>query len=389
MNTAFSNPIKSSDHRLRTFVISLGVAFALVAPTFLTTFASAAQFTQRSIQLSSSAKSATNVSYNVTFTAPTAAGAFVIDFCSNSPFIPSTCNAPTGMDASAAAGNGGFTDVTASTTKVIVAGTINAGDTVNVTLSGITNPSVAGPIYARIVSYDTKQHAINDYTSTDLKGTGSASDVKDQGAVAISITDSIGVSAAVLETMSFCVAGAAIGTNCNIPANSPPTIKLGQAVGSVVALDPTVVSTGNIYTQISTNAANGAIVSLKSSAASCGGLLRAGAGSACDISPAQNTDIAAGQARFGVKTNAATNGTGGSGTYEPKSGSYYNNSTYAMRYVNNTDGVTSPYGDQFLDTGGAPANNMNMMLTFAASAANNTPAGNYSADISLIATGTF
>lgn len=57
--------------------------------------------------------------------------------------------------------------------------------------------------------------------------------------------------------------------------------------------------------------------------------------------------------------------------------------------ANPASGVTSTYGDQFLTTSGAPALNKNMTLTFGASAANNTPAGSYSADLSLIATGKF
>lgn len=60
-----------------------------------------------------------------------------------------------------------------------------------------------------------------------------------------------------------------------------------------------------------------------------------------------------------------------------------------MRYVDANDGVTSPFGDRFLETAEAPANNKNMALTFGVAASNNTPAGNYSADLSLIAVGTF
>jgi hypothetical protein len=61
-----------------------------------------------------------------------------------------------------------------------------------------------------------------------------------------------------------------------------------------------------------------------------------------------------------------------------------------MGYVSgDATGVTSTYGDPILDTAGAPVNNMGMPLTFGASAANDTAAGLYSADLSLIATGKF
>jgi hypothetical protein len=60
-----------------------------------------------------------------------------------------------------------------------------------------------------------------------------------------------------------------------------------------------------------------------------------------------------------------------------------------MRYVDATDGVTSPFGDRFLETAGGPANNKNMMLTFGVGTSNSTPAGTYSANLNLIAVGTF
>lgn len=398
MRKTFQKLMIIQDSRVRSFTVALGVAFAFVSPTFISSFASAAEVTQRSIQLSSSSADAAGVTYTVAFTAATAAGAFVIDFCSNSPFIPSTCTAPTGFSGtSAASASSGFTDVTGSASKVVVAGTIAANDNVSVAISGIHNPTASGAFYARIVTYDTKQHALDNYDATDL-GNATTKGWKDTGAAAISISDTIGVSAAVLETMTFCVAGPGTGgspeiaPNCNVAGNSnpKPTIQLGEAVGSIKALSPSAVSTGDVYTQISTNAASGAIVNMKSSATGCGGLKRAGAPTACDILPALNTDITLGQAKFGVKAVAATNGTGAAGSFAPVSGGYYNDTTFALRYVaGDATGITSPYGDPFLDTAGAPANNKNMRLTFGASVGNSTPAGNYSADVSLIATGKF
>jgi len=199
----------------------------------------------------------------------------------------------------------------------------------------------------------------------------------------------------VLETLTFCVAGAEIEADCtNITVD--PVLELGETVGDTVALSPGVVSEGSIYTQISTNAAGGVVVRLKSNATDCGGLLRAGAvAGTCDISPALNTDItpANDEAKFGVKTATATATTGvtnASGTLAPASGSFYNNTTYALNYINgDATGITSTFGDPFLDTNDEPANNQNMQLTFGATVNNNTPAGIYSADLSLIAVGKF
>ncbi len=372
---------KMFDSRVRSACAAVLLMLVAVMPALV----SAAQVTERSIALSSSSAGATGVTYQVNFTAVGGAGAFVVDFCSNSPVIGQSCTAPTGFTAAAAASTtSGFTDVTGGTNKVVVAGTINAEDEVSVALTGITNPAAAGPLYARVVTYDTDAHA-DAYTSTNL-GTGNI----DDGGVAISITPTIAVSAAVLETMTFCIAKNTIDENCDLTGNEAPTLRLGETVGDDVVLT-TNVSTGQIHTQISTNAATGAIVSLKSNATNCGGLLRAGAPTACDILPALATDIANGEAKFGVKTATATDtGTGATGAFQPYSGSGYNASTFALNFVDgNATGITSTYGDPFLDTNNAPVNNKNMALTFGAAVSNNTPAGLYSADLSLIATGKF
>ncbi len=370
-------------HRVGRIIAAAVLLFAAAVPTMV----SAAQLTTRSIALSSSSVSATGVTYNVNFTAATAAGAVVVQFCSNSPLLADACTAPTGFtSASATTPTAGYTMGTKTVNQVILTGTIAAG-TVNFAIANITNPSSAGTLYARIATY-------TDATAAAAYPTLTAA--KDQGAVAMSITPTVSVSGAVLESMTFCVSGTDTSASANCASTTAPVLKLGQTVGSTIALQPGITSTGNIYTQISTNAAGGAVVSLKSDALNCGGLIRSGAPTACDILPAQNTGITAGAAAFGVKTATATSTTGvtdASGTYRPYdsgSGAYYSNSAFAMKYVaGNATGVTSVYGDPFLDTNGAQVNNKNMALTFGAQINNSTPAGLYSANLSLIATGTF
>lgn len=369
----------------------VAAVFAVLLSTVLPSLAFAAQITERSIQLSNSSVSATNVTYKINFKAAAAAataGAFVVDFCSNSPVIGQTCSAPGGFSAAgAASATVGFTDVEKTATKLVITGTIEAEDEVSVDVTGIVNPSAAAPLYARIVTFDTDAHA-DAYTST-VPGAGKI----DEGGVAMSITPTVGVSGAVLESLTFCVAKNAISLNCNLAGNEAPTLKLGETVGDSVALIPTALSTGTLNTQISTNALSGAVVRLKSSATGCGGLLRAGAPSACDIAPALTGDIAIGEPKFGVKTATATDTIGyddAIGAFQPVTGSGYNNSTYALNYIGtNATGVTSTFGDPFLDTDNAPANNKNMQLTFGASVSNSTPAGMYSTDLSLIASGKF
>ncbi|MDB5179757.1 MAG: hypothetical protein JWN12_389 [Candidatus Saccharibacteria bacterium] len=361
------------------FIAAVVLSVAVIVPGLV----SAAQVTQRSIGLSSSSAGASNVTYQVKFTVPGSSvggGAFGIIFCSNSPDTATACTAPTGfVTTGAASTTSGFTTVTTPTANsVVVAGTIAASANISVDINGITNPTAAGPVYARIATYVDASAA-----TADTAGTAGV----DNGGVAISITPTIGVSGAVLESMTFCVANVTITANCGDAASHLPVLTLGETVGSTKALTTTAVSTGVLYTQISTNAATGAVVYLKS-ATDCGGLKRVGA-AACDIAPALTAGITAGDALFGVKTGTAS-GTGSNpnGTIRP-AGSY-NGSTYTFNYLaNNTTGVTSPIGDAFLDTNSLPANNQNMDLTFGASVSNSTPAGNYSTSLSMIATGKF
>jgi len=366
--------------QLGLFAVVGALLLALILPSIV----SAAQLTERSVALSSASKSATGVSYDIKFKSVGAAGAVLIDFCSNTPLIGEPCTAPAGFTA-VGADNAGTIDATAS--RVIVTQSVTANTATTVSLTGITNPSTVGPLYARIITYtnETTAALYNPEQTIDQ-------DVNrvDEGGAAISITNTIGVSGAVLESMSFCVSGGAIADNCT-GSITAPTLKLGQQVGDAFALVPGVVSEGSIYTQISTNAATGAVVSLKSNTTNCGGLVRAGATN-CDIAPSLNGNIETNSAtaKFGVKTNAATDGTGASGTFQPANLSIYTPTEFRLNYVaGNGTGVTSPFGDPFLDTANLPVNNKNMQLTFGATVTNQTPAGLYSADLSLIATGKF
>lgn len=379
----------------------LVMAFAMVASLAVPlTTAFAATATNRSVTLSSSSVSAGNVQYNVKFkTGSVAAGAMVIYFCNNTPLKGLDCDQPADFSAENATAALPFTKVASTANRIELSGEFGANTEVSVALGGITNPSVPStdtPLYARIVTYATAGDA------TGTTATALGSNQVDDGSMTIAITPTIGVSGTVLETLTFCVSG---GTTAD-PAVSPiedgctgsltaPTLVLGKKVGDVTSLQAGVRSEGKIYTQISTNAASGAVVRLKSSATNCGGLLRAGAPSACDIAPAQNTGIDPEEnvAKFGVQTSTATDGTGANGDYRPyddgENGPYYSNEAYALRYVDANEGVTSAFGDPFLDTNNAPANNKNMALTFGVTVANNTPAGTYSADLSLIAVGKF
>lgn len=374
------NLLTSFKQRVPYIVTSVAVLVALVAPGFISTYASAAQVTERSIALSSSSADADDVTYTVAFTAVQSAGAFNVEFCNNSPDPSEGCTPATGFSAAGAASTStGVTGVAINGTKVTVTDSLTASQLVSVDLTGIHNPSVTTPFYARITTY------------VDAAAALAGTPIRDQGGLAIAITNTIGVSGAVQESLTFCVAGAVIAKDCDHASDTPPILKLGETVGAVQALVPGAVSTGTLYTQISTNAVTGAVVNLKSGN-DCGGLKRADV-STCDIAPVgllDPTGIAAGQARFGVKTGTVSSAVGAdaNGTIRPVG--TYSPTVFALNYVNTkASGVTSPIGDPFLDTNNAPVNNKNMDITFGASVTNSTPAGNYSTSLTMIATGKF
>lgn len=369
------------------------VSFLVIALVIgvLPSVASAASLTDRSAEITSASASATGVQYTIGFTTSATAGAVTLEFCGDSPIIGDACAAPAGFSVASAGTTGSGNTVHALTTPEnngitwIGASSLTAGAN-SIVLTNVTNPSASGVMYIRIVTYDTATNA------EGYKSTAIGANAIDSGAAAVSINDTVGVSADVLETLNFCVSGNTIAKDC-VTDGSSTALNLGETNSGVTALSQSAVSTGNIYVQLSTNALSGAVVRLKSSAVGCGGLVRSGDPAACDIAPALATGITAGQAKFGVETTTAVASalaTDATGVLQPAGGSAYSNSAYSLNYVSgDATGVTSTYGDPFLDTNSHPVNNMNMHLIFGASISNVTPAGHYSVDISLVATGKY
>lgn len=373
------NSFRTFNRRAGSIFAAAAIVFASVLPNI----AAAAVVTERSVELSSSVKAATNVRYKVNFTAATAnTGAFVLEFC-DAPTINTTCTVPAGFSTSGAASSGGNTATAINSNKAIkveLGSVAGAGGTVTVDVTGITNPTDAGPFYGRIVTYTDDTALTANYVDADTLGT-----YKDDGSVAISITDGFGVSGAVLESLVFCAARATdtIGTGCTGTLNTP-----NVSLGTNGVLD-TALSEGTVKTQISTNAAGGAVVSLKSNATQCGGLVRAGVSNTvgCGITPVVTAPaaIGTGAAKFGLRLVGTGAATGAVSAVAP-----YEGTNFFMNYVSGDgSGVTGPYGDPIYNTGSAPVNDGTANLTFGANISNVTPAGNYSAAFSLIATGKF
>lgn len=374
------------------------LAVGAVLPTVvLSSQAYAAQLTSRSITMSSSAASATNVSYQIKFTpSNTAIQGIVVDFCSNSPVIGASCTAPTGMTigASPTATISSTTNITNAnwteaaqdagppyTTleyKGTAAQTPSGSEVVTIDLTGVTNPSTVGTFYARILTYSTAG-AVDSYVDA-TPGTH-----VDEGGVAISTANQVSVSGTVQETLTFCVSGKVSNlapTSCS--STSVPALTLGH--GTPQSLDASAIDTADAYSFVSTNAGSGIAIRMKNSN-SCGGLSKDG-GTTCQIAAANAgaatpETLTSGEAKFGMRA-AVSGGTGTLTVQAP----YSSGTDYGMDTQSANSSVTGTYGS-LVASSTEVLDNVGTTYTFAAGAANSTPAGLYTATMSLIATGTY
>ena len=360
--------VRNSAPRAGRIFAALGVLTASVLTAVVPAIVSADTITTRSVALSSSTKSNPNTSYNVTFTTVGAStGVVEIDFC-DTAVIGGACTPPN-INTSGVAVTGGHTVTSKNSdkgVKVVLAAPASAGS-VNFTLSGITNPTTAQTMYARIVTYVDDTAYTANYVDQDTIGTH-----LDDGSVALTITDGFSVNGSVLESLTFCASGAVfatnpIGTGCTTNVTAP---NLTLGAGGVLT---TALSEGTIQTQVSTNAVGGVAVNLKSSTTG-GGLARAGA-ALSDITPMTTAGaINTGDAKFGLKLVDVT---GVAATAPYNTSNYYLGSAATGTYGEKVYGSTGPISDGVAN------------LTFGANISNLTPAGTYSAALSLIATGTF
>lgn len=398
------------DTRAGYILASLGMLFGVLAPAAIPVLATAGTVNSRSITLSSSAPSATGVNYELKGNVQTAistGGGIVVQFCDNAsgPLVGMACTMPAGMSLGSATldntsstpsdGTAAFTSNASERYIKWTAGTtsVAADGSIDLVFKSITNPSTAGTFYARITTY-TDATNLSTFTNATTVGT-----TADQGGFALSLNNTFDVTAYVQEALTFCIANVAPDKGCGgLSGSTDPGMTLGDVVGTQKVLG-TTTSTGTDYAQLSTNASGGAVVNLHTSAP-CGGLLRVGTTNSCDIGPQTITPLSTtntvtdGSGKFGLTVGAAAAATGGTGTTFgtlAASGSY--DPTYYFIDYNSSDptnvGVTGTYGSALFNSAAGPVANMNIPITFAASAAANTPAGIYRTTMNLIATGTF
>lgn len=386
---------KFFDRRVGSLFAAGAMLLGIVAPTVVPAFASAGTLTTRSIEATSSVAGATGVEYTVKFTPTATFKSIVIDWCAESPITgDSTCTTPTGFSSAAITAAfvtnslGTVDDSASSAGQTVIKGTADGtASAVEMTLAGITNPTDVGSYYARIYTYNVADPLASTYwQAVDDLGT-----TRDTGSIALSTTNAIGVSAAVRETLTFCVANdsVAITAGCANASSNLPNLTLGE--GTPKALVTGTVSTAGIYSQLSTNAASGAIVKMTNSTG-CGGLKRVGeSGNVCAIQPqgalaAMTTNQTDG--KFGVRVGTPAGVAGNNFGTVTGDAAYADATNYAMDNTTSGNNVSSPYGDAVFSSTG-PVSNINVPMTFAAVAGQTTPAGLYKANINLIATGTY
>lgn len=398
-------------------LIYLAVALAVIATAMLPVLSRRAfaygQMEPREVKMSSAVPAATGVSYAITFTPVTTSQELIIDFCSDTPII-GTVASPSPCSFSAASVpdvSPGGTDATCSSGTVTILGTgtpkhtieitgltMTGGSPFTITCSGIKNPtnSTVGSnmtFYARILTYGTGN--ASEYTAANVSGGNTAigADVVDAGGAALSTTITINLTAKVQEQLTFCTSGADLSaTDCT--GATAPNLTLGHNNGSgTLILDSSQVDTTPAFTQLSSNATTGVIVRMKDvSSTTCGGLSDTG-GSTCNI-PAEGatpTALTPNTAAFGMCVAPATGNTVAETAYTDSTGGCATSaatSKVGLDQSTANNNVLSTYGSSIFHTTGA-IHKENDRLTFAATAADTTPAGIYTVSESLIATGTF
>lgn len=381
------------DRRIGFMTGSLVIMLGTIVPAVVPAFASAASLDSRSIAMSTSLPDATGVKYHLQATIHTpipTTGGVIIQFCSDSPLIGLACTAPDGLDVSGATADSGTVNSTLTTSSVIEwqpASTVTG--TLNVEFSGITNPSSptsAGgndTFYARVTTYTG---ASVDWTNATTVGSDT-----DSGGIAMSVANNLNVKAYVQEALTFCVSHTA-PTDAKCTGADDPSMTLGEQTGSVKVLG-TTTSTGDDYAQVDTNAAHGAVVNLKTDTAGCGGLVRANdTPGNCDIKPqtsAASTLDNSSFGHFGLKEGpAAAVASANIGEVPAVSGTYSSTNWFLDYVAGDASGITSTYGSPLFSVAG-PTGGYNMPFTLGAIAAATTPAGIYSANLTMVATGTF
>jgi len=386
-------------------LVALGVLVPAAVPLVA---AVGGQVQTRSIEMSDSTQSKTGVTYHVTFTTSTAnADSLVIDFCNDGSIIGSTCTPPVGFDAltvgpvGVANGTGVIANWTLTTTGTTPSPLANrvllkdpSGTTANklaattaysFDITGVRNSSALGTFWARIYTYNDDSFGS---TTTIYSNATTLGDYQDYGGFALSTVGLINITATVMETLTFCINKTTITAAC-ANASAPASLTLGSGTPKVLSITTGTGSEDTAFFQVSTNALTGAVIKMKTQN-TCSGLSRDG-GATCPIGAVGATAdpiTTANTAAFGVNVAADSALPSTIGTLLPQA-PYSTASYYGMDDSTVGNQVQVGGGTKLATTSGGASADLGGVLTFTAEAAATTPAGVYSVNESLIATGTF
>ncbi len=380
----------------RSFGVIFLVAFiATIVGGVLPGTVSAGQVTSRSIAMSSSAPSASSVTYTVTFTPATSITHpdVILDFCSNDPLIGDSCTATAGTDvpnfSSAAASGWTVTTIGSNRGIKLTTSTVNftAATPTTITVTGVTNPSATNYFYGRILTYLTGGAGANTSVSP---GT-----YQDYGGVALTTTSNISITSKVFETLSYCVFQSSCGT--------PPALTLGDATTGALSVTSAYVNSNAQYT-IATNAGSGAAVVMRGTT-----LCRSGTPSNCNTGSASQYTItgiggtsatsSVGSEQFGfcVNTTGATGGLAAQAPYNDTinncnsgltTGTYSGTSKFGFNDTTSTGGTNNATGSSVMTSTGA-ISSYTGTFSFLGNIAATTEAGIYTTSLNTVATGTF
>jgi hypothetical protein len=341
---------------VRAAVLALAIA---VLPTLGATQASAAQITDRTVTIGSSAAS-TVTTYTFDFTVPSAT------VLQSASFVPCTtasgaCTTPSGFTGASStvaqptnlgdASGWATTDSTATELRLSKSGNSAAPTGAQtVVFSTVTNPSTTNStFFVRMTTF------------SNANWTGAV----DAGTVAASTSTQVVVSLAVDETLTFCTGTSITGTNCGTVAGSTVNLGLGST---------TATSTGTSVMAASTNGSSGYTVTVS------GDTLRSGATNTI-TALAAGTASSTGASQFGINLVANT---------APSVGSAVTGSGTAAASPNYGGTNTFRYGTGEPIATVAGATNANAFtVSYIANISGLTPAGNYQTTLTYVATANF
>lgn len=356
MSKNYIGGYKMITYRLSGFIAGLA-ALVFVTVLVVSVPVSAAQLTDRSLTLSTSAAGDT-ASHTFDFTVPTTGnvGSIEFEYCTTAS---GACTTPTDLDTTAAtltaqSGAASFTIENAANGVPYItrsAASVTGGTTVSYTLGTIDNPSTTNAtFYVRISTF----------ASTDTSGSPT-----DAGVVAASTANQINVSASVDETLVFCTGTSGI-TNSSCSGATGTDVDLGTL---------TPASTGDGVSQlgVSTNASSGYAVTI------AGSTLTSGANTIDAL--ATQTASTQGSEQFGL--NLRSNATPAVGTNPDGAGSAAPTANYntvdQFRFVSGDTIASSASADDF----------RRFHAAYIANVAGSTPAGTYTTTMTFVATATF